>query len=70
VVSCLRAYRPQELREMVGKLGANEYVWEIGEHSTGRMPITYLIGYPRMVGPGCARLERSEAVPTSNRAMR
>jgi hypothetical protein len=69
VVSCLRAYRQQELRAMAGKLAANEYVWEIGEHSSGRMPITYLIGYPRVVGPGWARLERSEAVPTPDRAM-
>jgi hypothetical protein len=69
VVSCLRAYRPQELREMVGKLAANDYVWEIGEHSTGKMPITYLIGYPRAVGPSCARLERPGAlIPTQDRA--
>jgi hypothetical protein len=47
VVSCLRTYRPQELREIVDKLTAGEYQWEIGEHSSGRVPITYLIGYPR-----------------------
>jgi hypothetical protein len=46
VVSCLRTYRPQELRELVEKLTASEYQWEIGEHSTGKVPITYLIGYP------------------------
>ena len=47
VVSCLRTYRPQELREIVDNLTASEYQWEIGEHSSGRVPITYLIGYPR-----------------------
>jgi hypothetical protein len=48
VVSCLRTYRPQELREIVEKLTAAEYQWESGEHSTARdVPITYLIGYPR-----------------------
>src|SRR5450756_2722609 len=49
VVSCLRTYRPQELRELVEKLTANEYEWEIGEHARalGEVPITYLIGYPR-----------------------
>jgi len=47
VVSCLRTYRPRELREIVEKLAANEYQWEIGEHSTGKPPITYLIGCPR-----------------------
>jgi hypothetical protein len=47
VVSCLRTYRPQELRELVEKLAANEYQWEIGEHSgaAGGVPITYLIGW-------------------------
>ena len=49
VVSCLRTYRPQELREMIKKLAGIEYQWEIGEHSraSGRAPITYLIGYPQ-----------------------
>ncbi len=47
IVSCLRTYRPQELREMVAKLTAPEYQWEIGDHSIGRAPITYLVGYPR-----------------------
>jgi len=47
LVSCLRTYRPQELREIVDKLTAGEYQWEIGEHSSGKAPITYLIGYPR-----------------------
>ena len=47
VVSCLRTYRPQELREIIAKLAGPEYEWELGEQ--GRVPITYLIGYP------CAR---------------
>jgi hypothetical protein len=46
VVSCLRTYRPQELREIVGKLTSCQYQWEIGELATGKMPVTYLIGYP------------------------
>jgi hypothetical protein len=46
IVSCLRTYRPAELREMVGNLRANQYQWEIGEESgaAAEMPITYLIG--------------------------
>jgi hypothetical protein len=49
VVSCLRTYRPQELHEIAGKLTGSEYQWDAGEHpdARGRMPITYLIGYPR-----------------------
>ena len=48
VVSCLRTYRPQELREIVKKLSGNEYEWEVGELSkaSGQAPITYLIGSP------------------------
>jgi len=46
VVSCLRTYRPRELREMVAELKDGNYRWQIGEHSTGAAPITYLIGYP------------------------
>jgi hypothetical protein len=46
VVSCLRTYRPPELREMVAELKDGNYRWQIGEHSTGASPIAYLIGYP------------------------
>jgi hypothetical protein len=45
VVSCLRTYRPQELREMVENLNSCQYQWEIGELAGGKMPVTYLIGY-------------------------
>ena len=46
VVSCLRTYRPQELREIVAKLTASGYQWDIGELAggTAKTPITYLIG--------------------------
>jgi hypothetical protein len=49
VVSCLRPYRPQELRDIIEKLAATEYQWEIGEQSggPGKIPITYLVGYLR-----------------------
>jgi hypothetical protein len=46
VVSCLRAYRPEELREMVGRLNGSEYRWEIGEALGGGTSITYLVGSP------------------------
>jgi hypothetical protein len=49
VMSCLRTYRPDELKEIVGKLTAKDYEWEVGEHAgaIALMPITYLIGRPR-----------------------
>lgn len=48
VVSCLRTYQTQELREMVKDLSGIEYEWEVGEHSRGLgiVPITYLVGHP------------------------
>jgi hypothetical protein len=45
VVSCFRTYGPQELCEIVARLAATGYRWEIGEYPTGKTPITYLIGY-------------------------
>jgi hypothetical protein len=49
VVSCLRTYRPQELREITGKLTGRVYQWEVGEHLGAHsiVTITYLIGYPQ-----------------------
>ena len=52
VVSCLRTYKPVELREMTNKLTSTEYRWQAGElrGAFPRPPVTYLIGYPR-TGP-------------------
>jgi hypothetical protein len=49
IVSCLRAYSPGELRELVANLSDAGYTWKIGCEKRGllRLPITYLIGYPR-----------------------
>jgi hypothetical protein len=49
VVSCLRTYRPQELREIAAKLTSRQYQWDIGELAGKRAPVTYLIGYPKKV---------------------
>ena len=48
VVSCLRTYTVEELEEMVSRLDAPDYCWDIGLEPIGRMPVgvTYLIGYP------------------------
>jgi hypothetical protein len=41
-----------ELREMVDGLASeDQYQWETGELSNGKVPITYLIGYPRASFP-------------------
>jgi hypothetical protein len=50
VVSCLRAYGREELEAMVAQLEAagagTGYRWRLGEERGGRLPVTYLIGYP------------------------
>lgn len=47
LVSCLRAYAPEELAEMVAQLGeVPGYRWRLGEERRGLLPVTYLIGYP------------------------
>lgn len=49
VVSCLRTYTPDEMRDLVGQLDAQDYVWQIGEAPIPGTPlaVTYAIGYPR-----------------------
>ncbi len=50
IVSCLRTYKPAELRALVAELpaSAQDYHWEIGEEKPARggLPVTYLLGYP------------------------
>lgn len=51
VVSCLRAYSPEELALLVRGLPENDYVWDIGQLPVPYAPtrLSYLIGYPRAV---------------------
>ena len=48
LVSCLRTYSVQELRDLIAGLDKNDYSWEVGTVRSGRSltPITYLIGVP------------------------
>ena len=48
VVSCLRTYRPSELRELADGVGASNYQWQAGELRPSFLsaPITYLVGLP------------------------
>lgn len=48
VISFLRVYSPRELQELTAPIQARDYIWEIGQASTGT-PVflfTYLVGYP------------------------
>jgi hypothetical protein len=52
MLSCLRVYSPEELRQMASSVDAGkEYHWEIGVEKGGifGVPITYLTGYPTAV---------------------
>ena len=46
VVSCLRAYSQKELSALTAQVKADNYVWKIGEQSSGLAPVTFLVGYP------------------------
>jgi hypothetical protein len=46
ILSCLRAYSPQDLRELTSDLNADDYRWELSEVKNGVMQITVLLGYP------------------------
>ena len=73
IVSCLRTYSPDDLREMLRESSLQAYTWHVGEEQTESSPIpmTYLVGYPKRsarpatVGPEPAR---TYASPTSSGA--
>jgi hypothetical protein len=46
--SNVRAYSPQDLRELVASVESPNFVWKIGQliHPKAKIPVTYLLGYP------------------------
>ena len=68
VVSCLRTYRPAELRDLLGHLTRAEYHWRMGEHSSAgnEMPVTYLIGWPKQPAEPTGTTSRAQVFPTAN----
>lgn len=46
VLSCLRSYSEEELRELTRDFTADDYLWQIGEERSGLVTIRYLIGTP------------------------
>jgi hypothetical protein len=46
MLSCLRSYSLDDLRELTAGLQAQDYEWQIGDEKGGRVPIRYLIGVP------------------------
>jgi len=49
IISCLRTYRPSELRDLAGQLSESDYQWQAGEFRDSylKLPVTFLIGYLR-----------------------
>lgn len=48
IVSCLRVYDPEELKDLIAQLPPSDYQWELGRLPVPKMPtqLTYLIGTP------------------------
>jgi len=46
LLSCLRSYSLDDLRELTAGLSAPDYIWQIGDERGHRVPIRYLIGTP------------------------
>jgi hypothetical protein len=46
ILSCLRSYSLNDLRELIAGLAAPDYTWQVGDERGGRVPIRYLIGTP------------------------
>jgi hypothetical protein len=46
ILSCLRSYSVDDLRELTDGLSAADYEWRMGEEKGSRVSITYLIGTP------------------------
>jgi hypothetical protein len=44
ILSCLRSYSLNDMRELVQGLDAEDYRWEIGEAGTGKARVAYLVG--------------------------
>lgn len=49
LLSCLRSYSQQDMRELTAGLTAPDYEWQIGEQRGGTVPIRYILGIPRRV---------------------
>ncbi|GAC1365573.1 MAG: hypothetical protein NVSMB3_14180 [Acidobacteriaceae bacterium] len=51
ILSCLRAYSLDQLRDFAQVVSTPGYHWEIGEERGGLLPVTYLIGRPESTVP-------------------
>lgn len=54
LLSCLRSYSLADMADLTRDLTADDYAWEMGEASSGSVPIRYLIGRPKALTLGAA----------------
>jgi hypothetical protein len=47
IVSCLRSYTADELRQISAGVANDRFEWHAGSIAGGILPLTYLIGIPR-----------------------
>lgn len=48
ILSCLRAYSTTELSQLVSSLKGEGYKWQIGKGAAGIVPVTYMLGHPKV----------------------
>jgi hypothetical protein len=62
ILSCLRSYSLDDMRELTAGLEAADYAWQIGEETSGRVAIRYLIGTPKRACSASAEVAASAPV--------
>jgi hypothetical protein len=67
LLSCLRSYSVDDLRELTAGLDSQDYEWQIGEDHGGTIAIRYLIGIPTAAGVLRQKAEDLAAVRRSTK---
>jgi hypothetical protein len=65
ILSCLRAYSPAELSQLISHLRGNDYKWEIGEVMGRIAPVTFMLGYPDQQNNNPALVDRLQYTETA-----
>lgn len=65
VLSCLRSYSQDDMRELTRGLTAPDYQWQIGEERSGLVTIAYLIGTPTLSAATAENRESAARLPAS-----
>ena len=66
LVSRLRCYTPDELNAMARNAGGENYEWHTGTYRHQFIPVTYMVGYPRVETSNCKSHASVENCGTTN----